>query len=57
MLHLVAYGISSPKRLSRVAKTCLDYGVRVKKSAFEVRPDDEGAYFTTEARKPYFLMP
>ena len=35
MLHLVAYDICSPKRLRLVAKTCLDYGVRVEKSVFE----------------------
>ena len=35
MLWLVAYDISNPKRLGRVAKTCLDYGVRVEKSVFE----------------------
>ncbi len=35
MLWLVAYDIANPKRLSKVAKTCLDYGVRVEKSVFE----------------------
>ena len=35
MLHLVAYDITSPKRLRLVAKTCQDYGVRVEKSVFE----------------------
>lgn len=35
MLHLVAYDITSPKRLRLVAKTCQDYGVRVEKSIFE----------------------
>ena len=35
MMHLVAYDISSPKRLRRVAKTCEDYGVRVEYSVFE----------------------
>ena len=35
MMHLVAYDIASPKRLRKVAKTCLDYGVRVEYSVFE----------------------
>ena len=37
MLYLVAYDISSPKRLSKIAKTCLDFGVRVQYSLFECR--------------------
>ena len=40
MLHLVAYDICSPKRLRLVAKTCLDYGVRVEKSVFECDLDE-----------------
>ncbi len=42
MLHLVAYDISSPKRLAKVAKTCEDYGIRVEYSVFEcdLAPDD-----------------
>lgn len=35
MLRIVAYDISSPRRLARVAKACLDYGVRIEKSVFE----------------------
>ena len=35
MLYLVAYDICDPKRLRRVANTCLDYGIRVEKSVFE----------------------
>jgi CRISPR-associated protein Cas2 len=35
MVHLVAYDISDPGRLRRVAKTCLDYGMRVELSVFE----------------------
>ncbi len=35
MLTLIAYDISDPKRLARVAKTCEDYGVRVQYSVFE----------------------
>ena len=40
MLHLVAYDITSPKRLRLVAKTCEDYGVRVEKSVFECDLDE-----------------
>jgi CRISPR-associated protein Cas2 len=40
MLYLVAYDISSPKRLRLVAKTCQDYGVRVEKSVFECDLDE-----------------
>lgn len=35
MLRVVAYDISSPRRLYRVAKICLDYGIRIEKSVFE----------------------
>lgn len=35
MLHLVAYDITSPKRLRRVAKICEDFGIRVEYSVFE----------------------
>jgi len=35
MLHLVAYDISDPKRLRKVATLCEDYGVRVEYSVFE----------------------
>ena len=35
MLHLIAYDISSGRRLRRVARTCEDYGIRVEKSVFE----------------------
>ena len=40
MLTLVAYDISDPKRLSRVAKVCEDFGVRVQYSIFECRLDE-----------------
>ncbi len=40
MLYLVAYDITSPKRLRLVAKTCQDYGVRVEKSVFECDLDE-----------------
>lgn len=33
---IVAYDIADDKRLTRVAKVMLDYGVRVQKSIFEV---------------------
>lgn len=36
MNMIVAYDIADEKRLLRVAKTMLDYGVRVQKSIFEV---------------------
>ncbi|MGL4854294.1 MAG: CRISPR-associated endonuclease Cas2 [Lentisphaeria bacterium] len=35
MLHLVAYDIRKPARLTKVAKICLDYGLRVEYSVFE----------------------
>jgi len=37
MLYLIAYDITLPKRLSKVAKTCEDFGVRVQYSLFECR--------------------
>ncbi|MBN8247347.1 MAG: CRISPR-associated endonuclease Cas2 [Verrucomicrobia bacterium] len=42
MLYLVAYDISDPKRLQKVAGVCEDYGVRVQYSLFECRlePDE-----------------
>ncbi len=36
MNMIVAYDITETKRLARVAKVMLDYGVRVQKSIFEV---------------------
>jgi len=36
MNMIVAYDIANDKRLSRIAKVMLDYGVRVQKSIFEV---------------------
>lgn len=41
MLTLVAYDIADQKRLSRVAKTCEDYGVRVQYSIFECRLEED----------------
>ena len=37
MLTLIAYDISDPKRLRRVAETCENFGVRVQYSVFECR--------------------
>lgn len=41
MLRLVAYDISDPKRLQRIADLCEDYGVRVQYSLFECWLEDE----------------
>ena len=35
MLHIIAYDITSDKRLRRVAAICEDYGMRIEKSVFE----------------------
>jgi len=35
MLILIAYDITAPKRLARVAKVCEDFGLRVQYSLFE----------------------
>ncbi len=35
MLILIGYDISNPKRLSKVSKTCMNFGVRVQYSFFE----------------------
>lgn len=40
MLSVVAYDICDQKRLSRVARVCEDYGVRVQYSVFECRLDE-----------------
>ena len=40
MLTLLAYDITEPKRLARVAKVCEDFGVRVQYSLFECRLED-----------------
>jgi CRISPR-associated protein Cas2 len=40
MLTLVGYDITEAKRLSRVARVCEDYGVRVQYSLFECRLDE-----------------
>jgi CRISPR-associated protein Cas2 len=41
MLRLIAYDIADPRRLRRVAETCLDFGVRMQKSLFECWLDDD----------------
>ncbi|MEI6395748.1 MAG: CRISPR-associated endonuclease Cas2 [Verrucomicrobiota bacterium] len=40
MLTLVAYDISNPKRLAKVARICETFGVRVQYSFFECRLDE-----------------
>lgn len=40
MIRIVAYDISDPGRLRRVAKTCQDYGARIEKSVFECDLDE-----------------
>jgi CRISPR-associated protein Cas2 len=40
MLTLVAYDVTDSKRLSRVAKVCEDFGLRVQYSLFECRLDE-----------------
>lgn len=37
MLIVIAYDISDPKRLKKVAETCMNFGVRVQYSIFECR--------------------
>ena len=37
MLNVIAYDITDPKRLARVAKVCEAYGMRVQYSLFECR--------------------
>lgn len=37
MLVVVAYDVTDPKRLKRVADCCMDYGMRVQYSVFECR--------------------
>ncbi len=41
MLSLVAYDITDPKRLARVARVCEDFGVRVQYSLFECRLEED----------------
>lgn len=37
MLLIIAYDISNPKRLKKVADCCMDFGMRVQYSVFECR--------------------
>ena len=37
MLTIVAYDITEPRRLHRIAEICEDYGMRVQYSVFECR--------------------
>jgi len=39
--RLVIYDVRDPKRLSKIAKIMLNYGVRVQKSVFEMDIDDK----------------
>lgn len=41
MLYLVAYDVSDPRRLPRVAQACEDFGVRVQYSIFEAHLDEK----------------
>lgn len=41
MLTLIGYDIANPKRLAKVAKTCLDFGTRVQYSFFECHLAEE----------------
>ncbi len=41
MIRLIAYDVSSPRRLRRVARVCSDYGVRIEKSVFECDLDED----------------
>lgn len=41
MLALIAYDITDPKRLAKIARHCEDYGVRVQYSVFECRLEAE----------------
>jgi CRISPR-associated protein Cas2 len=41
MLSVVAYDICDHKRLSRVARVCKDFGIRVQYSVFECRLDED----------------
>ncbi len=41
MLILIAYDVTQPRRLARVARVCEDYGVRVQYSIFECHLEAE----------------
>ncbi len=44
MKMLAVYDIANPKRLAKVAKILLDYGVRVQYSKFEIDPVGEAGF-------------
>ncbi len=48
---LVIYDIRDPKRLSRVAKVMVSFGVRVQKSVFEVEANDKVVEYLREKIK------
>lgn len=56
MNMIVAYDIADPKRLTRVAKIVVDYGVRVQKSIFEVMVDDR-VFAEMKARIENVIVP
>lgn len=41
MLMLVAYDVTRPRRLARIARICEDYGIRVQYSVFECHLEAE----------------
>ncbi|MCS1410357.1 MAG: CRISPR-associated endoribonuclease Cas2 3 [Verrucomicrobia subdivision 3 bacterium] len=41
MLILIAYDVTKPRRLARVARVCEDYGFRVQYSVFECHLKDD----------------
>jgi len=41
MLTIVAYDITDPKRLHKIASICEDFGVRVQYSVFECRLEEK----------------
>ncbi len=41
MLTVIAYDVSDPRRLARVARLCEDYGMRVQYSVFECHFEPE----------------
>lgn len=56
MNMIVAYDIADPKRIARVAKIILDYGVRVQKSIFEVTVN-ERIFAEMKARVEKVIVP
>ena len=56
MNMIVAYDIADPKRLSRVARIMLDYGVRVQKSIFEAKVTQQ-VFSEMKARVEKVIVP